>query len=256
MRFVLVHGALHGAWCWQRLVPELEALGHGATTMDLPGNGQRFNEVATLDNWRNAVVEALDDDDVLVGHSVGGWIVTMAADAVPHKLRHVIYLAGGLPIEGRSIAECLAMEPPENVGVAMAAVRNAGGDGYIELSEDGSRMQVRSFDAAREYFFHDCTLSDARWAFDRLTPQQIAPIVEPISVPKFWDAALPRSFILCMQDRTQPRWLADQTATRLGVRPLTIDSSHSPFLSQPKTLARTLVAAIATTPVGELSPTA
>src|SRR5262245_614415 len=34
--FVLVHGAYHGGWCWSRLVPELERLGHRAIAPDLP----------------------------------------------------------------------------------------------------------------------------------------------------------------------------------------------------------------------------
>jgi len=34
--FGLVHGAYHGSWCWQRLTPELERLGHRVLTVDLP----------------------------------------------------------------------------------------------------------------------------------------------------------------------------------------------------------------------------
>ena len=41
MRFVLVHGASHGAWCWDLLVPELNRLGHEAVAPDLPGHGTR-----------------------------------------------------------------------------------------------------------------------------------------------------------------------------------------------------------------------
>jgi pimeloyl-ACP methyl ester carboxylesterase len=252
VRFVLVHGAHHGAWCWDRLIPELEALGHAGLPVELPGGGRRANEVASLDSWRDAIAEVLQDDDVLVGHSVGGWAVTVAANAVPDMLRHVVYFAGGLPFEGHSIAECIAGLDSKEISQVHAAVSNADGDSHIEYSDDGSTMRIANFEAAREYFFHDCTPEDAAWAFERLTPQQTAPILEPISVPRFWAADLPRSFILCLQDRTQPRWLADQTAARLGVEPLAIDSSHSPFLSQPRKLAELFVAAVGTTPVGPL----
>ena len=37
--FVLIHGAWQGAWAWQRVVPLLEAEGHRAVAVDLPGNG-------------------------------------------------------------------------------------------------------------------------------------------------------------------------------------------------------------------------
>jgi alpha-beta hydrolase superfamily lysophospholipase len=39
MRFVLVHDAAHGAWCWELLIPELVKLGHEAVAIDLPGAG-------------------------------------------------------------------------------------------------------------------------------------------------------------------------------------------------------------------------
>ena len=38
-RFVLVHGAWHGAWCWEKVVPLLAARGHAARAIDLPGHG-------------------------------------------------------------------------------------------------------------------------------------------------------------------------------------------------------------------------
>jgi hypothetical protein len=65
---------------------------------------------------------------------------------------------------------------------------------------------------------------------------------------------VPRCFIRCEQDRSMPRWLAVVVAQRLGVEPLTIDTSHSPFLSRPKQLAELLVHATTTKPVGPLDP--
>jgi hypothetical protein len=76
----------------------------------------------------------------------------------------------------------------------------------------------------------------------------------PISVPSFWAADLPRSFIRCEQDRAMPRWFADLVALRLGVEPLTIDASHSPFLSRPAELAELLVHATTTAPIVNLRP--
>jgi pimeloyl-ACP methyl ester carboxylesterase len=78
--------------------------------------------------------------------------------------------------------------------------------------------------------------------------------VAPVSVPQFWAAELPRSFIVCQQDRSMPRWLADTVARRLGVEQLTIDASHSPFLSRPRELAELLVYATSTKPVAPLVP--
>jgi hypothetical protein len=73
-------------------------------------------------------------------------------------------------------------------------------------------------------------------------------------MPRFWQGDLSRSVILCAQDRSQPRWLADLTTKRPGVEALAIDTSHSPFLSQPGELAEFLVQATTTVPLGPLIP--
>ena len=116
-------------------------------------------------------------------------------------------------------------------------------------------MTFADFDGAWKYFYHDCDEETARWAFDRLGPERFGDTtVTPVSVPNFWAADLPRSFIRCLQDRSMPRWLADTVTRRLGVEQLTIDTSHSPFLSRPRELAELLVHATTTKPTGPLVP--
>jgi pimeloyl-ACP methyl ester carboxylesterase len=92
MRFVLVHGGFHAAWCWQRTIAELNRLGHDAVAVDIPGHGARLHEESTLANRRDAIVAVLQPGDVLVGHSGGGFDITLAADAATDRLAHVIYL--------------------------------------------------------------------------------------------------------------------------------------------------------------------
>lgn len=70
----------------------------------------------------------------------------------------------------------------------------------------------------------------------------------------FWDAQLPRSYILCKQDKSKPLTMSEEVIRRLGVKPLTIDASHSPFLSRPAELAALMVKAVGTQPTGPLLP--
>jgi pimeloyl-ACP methyl ester carboxylesterase len=245
MRFVLVHGGFHGAWCWRDTITELGRLGHDAIAIDVPGHGERAAEVATLDSRRESVVSVLEPGDVLVGHSGGGFEVTCAADAAPDRVAHVVYLAAALPLEGRTMAEALVYHDD---GTEESDYDVTGMLKYLNFGDDGT-MTFADFDGARELFYHDCDEATARWAFERLTPERFGEeATMPISVPRFWAANLPRSFIRCLQDRSQPSWLADVTARRLGVEPLTIDSSHSPFLSRPAELAELLIHATTTTP--------
>jgi pimeloyl-ACP methyl ester carboxylesterase len=242
MRFVLVHGGMHGAWCWERLIPEIEALGHEVKTMDLPGHGTRQNEISTLDGYRDAVVEVLSPGDVLVGHSMGCPVATMAADVFT-DLRHIVYLAGPLPVEGKHM-----MWDYEGQEEHLDVV-----EGGIIPSEDGKYFSYTP-EGTKWFFYNDCTPEWASWAVSRLTPQRLDVLVSPISVPRFWEADLPRSFISGTIDRACPKVVADRICARLGVSPFTLESSHSPFLSRPAELAQLLMQAVDTKPTGPLKP--
>lgn len=257
MRFVLVHGGFHAAWCWERTITELVDLGHEAVAVDLPGHGERIEEESTLANRRDAIVSVLQSgsrtDNVLVGHSGGGFDATLAADAAPELVGHISYLAAALPREGRTYPEAMAMRdddaPADGFDADVGEML-----GHLKFDDDGA-MWFADFDGAWKYFYHDCDEATARWAFERLGPERFGDTtVTPVSVPRFWQAELPRSFIRCVQDQSMPQWLADTVTRRLGVEQLTIDGSHSPFLSRPRELAELLVHATATTPVAPLRP--
>jgi len=251
VRFVLIHGGFHGAWCWSRTVPELERLGHEAIAVDIPGHGERFIEEATMAGRLDAVLSVLQPGDVLVGHSGGGLEITRAADAAPDLVRHTVYLAAALPLEGRLMQEALVYRDD---GGKEADYDVTGMLQHLRFDDDGS-MAFADVEGARALFYHDCDEMTVRWAFGQLTPESAGDTATtPITVPRFWEADLPRSFIVCLQDRAQPRWLADVTARRLGVEPLSIDASHSPFLSRPAELARLLIRATTTEPMSPLRP--
>jgi pimeloyl-ACP methyl ester carboxylesterase len=251
MRFVLIHGGFHGAWCWSRTIPELEGLGHQAIAIDIPGHGYRVDEEATMTNRLDAVLDVLQSGDVLVGHSGGGLEVTRAADAAPGLVGHVVYLAAALPLEGRLMQDALVYRDD---GGVEGDYDVTGMLEHLRFNDDGS-MAFADAKGAKALFYHDCDEETVRWAFGQLTPESAGDTATtPISVPHFWEADLPRSFILCLEDRAQPRWLADVTARRLGVEPLTIEASHSPFLSRPAELAQRLVEATTTRPLRPLRP--
>ena len=251
MRFVFVHGGFHAAWCWDQTIAALAALGHRGVAVDLPGHGARCDEESTLANRRQAILDVLEPGDVLVGHSGGGFDATLAADAAPEKVAHIVYLAAALPREGRTYPEAMAMRDNENGDFDADTGEMLG---YLHFDDDGA-MTFADFDGARKYFYHDCDEATARRAFERLGPERFGDTtVTPVSVPRFWAAELPRSFIVCEQDRSMPRWLADTVARRLGVEQLSIDTSHSPFLSRPRELAELLIHATTTRPLGPLIP--
>ena len=119
--FVLVHGGAHGAWCWERLVPLLEA-GPGVervVALDLVGHGTRvdersdFNEI-TIDDYVDDVVGALETMDlhgvVIVGHSLAGCSIPQAAARIPERVKRLVLLSALVPRDGMTVAETRAEE--------------------------------------------------------------------------------------------------------------------------------------------------
>jgi pimeloyl-ACP methyl ester carboxylesterase len=99
--FGLVHGAQHGAWCWERLVPELERRGHRAVAVDLPCD----DPDASIADYATCVVDALAglDDVVLVGHSLGSLTIPVVAHFRP--ARRLVFLCSvptkpGVAVDG------------------------------------------------------------------------------------------------------------------------------------------------------------
>jgi pimeloyl-ACP methyl ester carboxylesterase len=107
-RFVLVHGAWHAAWCWDKVVPLLEAKGHSVDAIDLPGHGRDVTPIAevTLEHYAERVCCALlaePEPAVLVGHSMAGVMITEAAERCPAAIQTLVYLAAYLPHDGETL---------------------------------------------------------------------------------------------------------------------------------------------------------
>jgi pimeloyl-ACP methyl ester carboxylesterase len=115
--FVLIPGAMHGRWTWDRIVPRLEAAGHEVIAPDLPGMGTNQSipvEEVTLADWGDFVadqVRAAKAPVVLAGHSRGGLVIGEAAERVPDRLAGLIYLTALLVPPGQSLADITGHRP-------------------------------------------------------------------------------------------------------------------------------------------------
>jgi len=239
LRFVLVHGGHHGAWCWDKLVPELERLGHAALAIDLPGSGERLREHASHASWRATFRDVVEEGDVLVGHSMGGFAISLAADEVPDRVRRLVYLSAAVPIEGKTMGDAVsdtAADFARSAGMPSAEFME-----LVELPEQGPCMALTKKEAADRIFYHDCSPEDQAWAWEHLTPLPVGPAIEPFHLPNFWAAPIPRDFILTTDDRSHSVDMDNRFMARLGLTTaFSIVSSHSPFISRPADTAKLL----------------
>ncbi|GAA0145062.1 esterase [Lithospermum erythrorhizon] len=102
---VLVHGTGHGAWCWYKLKPLLEAAGHQVTAVELSASGidpKQIQEVHTFNDYTLPLLELMesvpaDEKVILVGHSLGGMNIALAMEKYPHKVSIGVFVSAFVP---------------------------------------------------------------------------------------------------------------------------------------------------------------
>jgi pimeloyl-ACP methyl ester carboxylesterase len=228
-RFVLVHGAWHGAWCWEQVVPRLAARGHDARAIDLPGHGADPTPPGDVgwDDYMRRMGEVLTEGDeppILVGHSLGGAVITGVADRWPERIRALVYLCAMLP------------DGPGFFTRFQPASALAGG---VRPAPDGSVMELDPA-VVREAFYHDCSDEDAARAAARLRPQPARAFGMSFELAPERFGRVPRHYVECREDRAID--IATQRAmhARMPCTVHTLDASHSPFLSMPDRLVEVL----------------
>ena len=235
--FVLVHGAWHGAWCWDELREVLARRGHRSHAPDLPGLGDDPTPPAevTLAAYAGRVAEvvrSLPAPVILVGHSMGGLVITEAAGAIADRLHGLVYVAAYAPGHGQSLLDLSRNDADTGLGHALEI--NAGTASVAEAAQ-------------HDVFYHRCSAEQSARARARLVRQQpLAPLATPVSTKDATLAALSRLYLLCAEDRAIAPANQRAMAEAAGIaRVATLETDHSPFLSCPEALADALDTAAA-----------
>lgn len=224
--FVLVHGAWHGAWCWEKVMPHLHRRGHQAVAVDLPGS----DPTASFDDYANAVLAAAEgfDEPILVGHSMAGQTIPLVA--AHRRVSRLVYLCATLPDVGRSLFDQMESEPgminPEYLkGVGEPDTQNC-----ISWIDEKIALKV---------LFSDCEGTTAVEAFQQLSPGALFPATQPFSLPAL--PSVPSTYVMCVDDNmVSPAWSRRVVGTRLHADLIEMPGGHEPFLSRPAHLAEVL----------------
>jgi pimeloyl-ACP methyl ester carboxylesterase len=207
---VLVHGAWHGAWCWDRVIAELDVLGVRATAVELPLAGLAADAAAA-----RAAIQAAGPGCVVVGHSYGGSVISVAASGLPSVAR-LIYLAAFLTETG---ADTIAMIS-EKLGQSIVADERGG------FSVDPA--------AAPGIFYGDADPAAAAEMVVRLRPLTLD-TVGPVDIEPAWKS-VPATYVVCMNDQAIPAGAQRQMAERAETV-IEWPTDHSPFVTRPAAVA-------------------
>jgi pimeloyl-ACP methyl ester carboxylesterase len=231
--FVLIAGAWPGAWCWGKIVPLLEAQGHRVLTPELPATGADPADPAgvTLESWARfmaGIVTAATEPVVLAGHSRGGIVISRTAELVPESVRRLVYVSGYLLQAGSTVAGVARRDTDSLIPPNMVP------------AVSGTTCRLRE-SVVREALFGECTAADYEFALSRMTPEPLKPLVTPLRITEPRFGRVSRVYIECSRDRTITLAAQREMQAALPCDPVyTLESDHSPFLSQPERLAQLL----------------
>lgn len=228
-KFVLIHGSWHAAWCWYKVIPLLERAGHQATALDLPGHGRDRTAArdVSMQSYVDSVCSFLDaqpEPVILVGHSRGGIVISQTAECRPDKVRSLVYLAAFLIPNGQAMLPT-ALSDSESLIVS----------NLIVDEQQGHHMLAA--EVFREALYADCSDEDVALANLLLTPEPNAPVATPLQLSDGNFGRVERVYIETLRDKGVTPGLQKKMYTATPCRRvISMQTSHSPFLSAPQQL--------------------
>jgi pimeloyl-ACP methyl ester carboxylesterase len=228
---VLIHGAFADASSFAAVVPELLAEGLPVVVPAVP-NRSLIGDAAYV----ASVIRQIDGPVVLVGHSYGGAVITVAG--VEPNVRALVYLSAYCLEEGESLGELQGRFPDSPLAAALV---------YKPFPVEGSNEPGTDVyvDPAR---FPDIFAADV----DPQLARTLAVGQRPLAGVAFTEKATAAAW------KTRPAWgsvaINDHTINpdverfgyqRAGLTTVEIESSHLVMLSHPKEVMELIHAAIA-----------
>jgi pimeloyl-ACP methyl ester carboxylesterase len=233
-RFVLVHGAWHGSWCWQRVRTALQRLGHEVFTPTLTGVGERAHLLDPKVNLETHIDDVLNlirweelHDVVLCGHSYAGCVVSAVADRIPERIAHLVYLDAFVPETGKSLHDCL---PQEQRDMQLDLCHRLG-DGWKVPPIPAEVFNVNAADRA--------------WVDRQCTMQSLATFQQPVLRTGNPLAADKVTYVMATGWEGSPFAQFHARAQQAGWGSITLDGGHDLMLDKPAEVQQILLAVTA-----------
>lgn len=229
--FVIVPGAWSGPYAWEGVKADLERSGDKVVVVQLPGHGSDSTppQNLTLDVYRDKVVSTIDSiggQVILVGHSLGGAIISAVAEEIPSKIQRLVYVAGFVPTTGQS---ALALASTDSTSILGA---------NLLVSENQLTVGV-VYDQIVNSFIQDGTEQEQNLVLANYRIEPFIPLTNPLTLTAANYGSVNKVYIKTLMDHAitptlQNRMLA---ATSRFSAIYQLSTSHSPFLVKPDSVA-------------------
>ena len=230
--FVLVHGAMHGAWCWRPVEERLRAAGHRCHAPTLAGCGDRAHLLTRetsptthVDDLLAALFMEDLSEVVLVLHSYSGVLAGPVVERAGGRIARVVGAGAFLADPGQSAAD---MEPAE----VMTRYRH-----LVDTQGDGWRVP------ASPGFVHQWGVPPDLEQFvgERLTDFPARCVTDAVHFDPAPLAALPGDYVVHTAPAMQSLEASATMARARGWRMHEIHTGHDMMLVDPDATARLLM---------------
>jgi len=237
IHFVLVHGAMHGAWCWYKIVELLEKDGHKVSAIDLMCAGTNpvtADSIMSFEEYNQPLMHFLSklprtEKIVLVGHSMGGVSIARGSEDFPHLIAVAVYVCAFMFRGGESMQwENEIVKPNKDI---VEQIEFNFGNGIGEPPT--SALVPKKLQ--KDYFYGTTSTLDATLASLLLRPCPMTNLSVDTTDEGY--GVVPRVYIKTTKDNALS--LAKQEkliANSLPEKVYSLDSDHCPFFSAPEKL--------------------
>lgn len=229
--FIIVPGAWSGPYAWDSVKADLEKSGNKVVVVALPGHGSDSTppQNLTLNVYRDKVVSIIDSiggQVILVGHSLGGAIISQVAEEVPSKIEKLVYVAGFVPLTGQSV---LALASTDSASVLGAS---------LVPSADNLTLDV-VHDQIINSFIHDGTEAAQNLVLANYRAEPAIPLTNAVTLTASNYGSVAKVYIKTLMDHAITPTLQDRmlAATPGFSAVYQMNTSHSPFLVKPDSVA-------------------
>jgi pimeloyl-ACP methyl ester carboxylesterase len=234
-QLLLIHGAWGGAWEFSETLEGLRKLGHKASAIDLPGHGQFETPIAevTMDAYVQTVIdaaEAIEGQIILVGHSLGGAIISQVAERIPHKIERLVYVAAILPKNGETP---LGLMQSDDGGELLS---------MLDFSEDQSYVTVGT-EAVKSVLLNDVSDPERLASFlpHFAMKQATEPFMYAAALTDEAFGSVPKTYVRASVDKVLSPALQSEMLQNWNVEQVfTLESGHFPLMSMPQSLTDVL----------------
>ena len=222
--FVLVHGAWQAPFVWNEVKTRLESRGNKVIVVELPAHGNDTTSPAnvTMQLYVNTVVDAINKIGkkvILVGHSMGGVVVTAAAEMVPSRIEKLVYIGAFLPANQQSLADLAATDRQSHLGPAL-------------MPADGGLLLDIKHDSITGIFCQDGTAAQKQLVLDNFKPEPAIPFGNAVTITAANFGSVNKYYIHTLLDNAIGLELQNRMAAAARItRQFSLKTGHCPFIT-------------------------